>query len=505
MVLGGSRTGAWAVTFGLGFCRLVSHAIRVLPATLAKQLAEADHLSNFQYSTLNSIYVLPSCITPLFCGYLVDLYGSGKCMVIFTLFIAVGQIVFSFGEQYGYSLSIIGRLLGGCTWMALDSLKIPLVKEIFGNTAQALPMTVTDVGARLGILMSFLTIAKVYDEFGLSTAFLLTSALGSSGFLVSLIVEKYMEAKWKQYQVLDSMELISPGLAPESSESSVYETSDSPLYSHAPSAITVVTEKEPDKARVVPWDEQSSLINTKTRDDAHDVNTPIDGPSAKILKHGDHSSNRYIPVSHEVHNEAEEEKYEGRALGAEFYVLNLMVALCYAGCPTFILFASQFFQEVYSDSFEQANLDSSMIENFVIIMGPLGGAFIDRFGGRSVMLLIGIIIINIGNIFVIMAEEIRISAFSIGCILGFGWSAVYVSAWSLVPVTVKNPKSLGLGAGITGCSQNIGMLVGTTVVGLIEDWDHSVRKKAVTEYFLFVGGMVLVVNLYFIFVVETKR
>jgi len=306
------------------------------------------------------------------------------------------------------------------------------------------------------------------------------------------------------------MELVSPRSSYEPTESIINEASDSPEHSHAesPTSSFVATEKEPSQADGLPPDERSSLKAVKTSSDAHDVIIPIVEPSSssvRILEPGDNSS-RYIPERQEVRtDETREEKYEGPAFGAEFCVLNLMVALCYAGCPTFILFASQFFQEVYSDSFEQANLDSSMIENFVIFMGPLGGAFIDRFGGRSVMLLIGIIIINVGNILVICAADLTIPAFAIACVLGFGWSAVYVSAWSLVPVTVKNPKSLGLGAGITGCSQNIGLLVGTTVVGLIEEWDHSVRKRAVTQYFLSVGGMVLVVNLYFIFVVETRR
>merc|ERR1719285_502134 len=300
------------------------------------------------------------------------------------------------------------------------------------------------------------------------------------------------------------MELASPHTLDEQTESIIVpEPSDSLVA--APSARSassyVMTDKGPDEVDEVPLLVKVSSLKTLEASSvtADDVFVSLVKPPSSL---GRNEPGGKAESTKQVSEGAKKESHHERAFGAEFWVLNLMVALCYAGCPTFILFASQFFQEVYSDSFQQANLDSSMIENFVIIMGPLGGAFIDRFGCRSVMLLIGIIIINVGNIFVIIAEEVSIPAFAIGCILGFGWSAVYVSAWSLVPVTVKNPKSLGLGAGITGCSQNIGLLIGTTVVGLIEDWDHSVRRSAVTQYFLSVGVMVLLVNLYFIAVIE---
>jgi len=488
----------WIATIGLGFCRLVSHAIRVLPATLAKQLEEADHLTQFEYSTLNSIYVLPSCVTPLFCGMLVDRYGAGKCMVVFMFFIAVGQLGFSFGVHYGFALSITGRFLGGCTWMALDSVKIPLIKELFGSTAQALPMTVTDVGARLGILISFLAIAEIYDGFGLSAVFVITSALGFLGVFVSFVVYQLMAGK-KKYKILNSQELVSRKVK----RYSVSVPSDTEEKTNESSEIEVQL------SRLLP-DEPKSSVAT------HDVGVPLVALSSPQNENCGPNSIDYdcaeeefvnVPLKPNKNdtNKVLKEKVEVSAFGAEFWVLNLMVALCYAGCPTFILFASQYFQEVYSDSFEQANLDSSMIENFVIIMGPLGGLLIDRYGGRSVMLLIGNIIINIGNVLVILAAGLHLPAFIVACILGFGWSAVYVSAWSLVPTTVRNPKSLGLGAGITGCSQNIGLFIGTTVVGLIEEWDHSVRKTAMIQYFLSVSLTVLVVNLYFIFVVETTR
>jgi MFS family permease len=72
--------------------------------------------SNFElyFSLLYTVYSVPNCVLPFFGGFFVDKLGVRLCLLAFATFIALGQVVFSFGVSIeNWPLMFLGRVLFG--------------------------------------------------------------------------------------------------------------------------------------------------------------------------------------------------------------------------------------------------------------------------------------------------------------------------------------------------------------------------------------------------------
>jgi MFS family permease len=86
-----------------------------IPAALKSQLG--DHMgnpTNFEtsYALLYSVYAIPNIILPFCGGFLIDKWGCKFCMILFSVFLVIGQVVFTIGfESRSWPIMYVGRII----------------------------------------------------------------------------------------------------------------------------------------------------------------------------------------------------------------------------------------------------------------------------------------------------------------------------------------------------------------------------------------------------------
>jgi MFS family permease len=84
-----------------------------IPAALKSQLG--NHMGNpsdfeTSYALLYSVYAIPNIVIPFAGGYLIDRWGCKTCMIIFSAFLVIGQVVFTIGfESKSWWIMYVGR------------------------------------------------------------------------------------------------------------------------------------------------------------------------------------------------------------------------------------------------------------------------------------------------------------------------------------------------------------------------------------------------------------
>mmetsp|Transcript_32062 Transcript_32062/g.42511 ORF Transcript_32062/g.42511 Transcript_32062/m.42511 type:complete len:81 (-) Transcript_32062:1146-1388(-) len=71
-------------------------------------------MSNAQWSGLFSIYSFPNMILPLLGGIFIDKIGIRLGLILFTVVLTAGQLVFAIGGyQASYPMMMLGRFIFG--------------------------------------------------------------------------------------------------------------------------------------------------------------------------------------------------------------------------------------------------------------------------------------------------------------------------------------------------------------------------------------------------------
>ena len=85
------------------------------PAPLKSTLtAEPFNFSEGQFNSLYSIYSLPNTVLPLAGGIMLDRVGIRLGLVMFTIVLTLGQLVFTIGGyQESYAIMLTGRFIFG--------------------------------------------------------------------------------------------------------------------------------------------------------------------------------------------------------------------------------------------------------------------------------------------------------------------------------------------------------------------------------------------------------
>jgi MFS family permease len=84
------------------------------PASLETYIEEVFDKTPYQYGFLYSVYAIPNCILPLIGGLLLDKLGVRVCLVVFSVLLCTGQLVFMLGGYWNdFNLMIVGRGIFG--------------------------------------------------------------------------------------------------------------------------------------------------------------------------------------------------------------------------------------------------------------------------------------------------------------------------------------------------------------------------------------------------------
>jgi MFS family permease len=137
----------------------------------------------------------------------------------------------------------------------------------------------------------------------------------------------------------------------------------------------------------------------------------------------------------------------------------------YSAMFPFQTFAIKFFQETHHVTREYAGFLSSLLTLSAMIFTPLFGLFSDLIGRRSLLMMIGSLLII--PVYLLMGYT-DINLVIPMSIMGIAFSLVPAIMWPSVAI-VSDPAKLGTAYGLMTMIQNIGLFGFNIVIGLSND------------------------------------
>lgn len=125
------------------------------PSALNRQLKEwldsSTETFQFQLNLLYSVYSLPNVVLPLILGALLDRLGQRQMVYLLSLFIVVGQVVFTFGVTIkDFPVMLIGRVLFGIGGESLSVAQTKLMTDWFRGKELSLAIGLNLSVGRIG-------------------------------------------------------------------------------------------------------------------------------------------------------------------------------------------------------------------------------------------------------------------------------------------------------------------------------------------------------------------
>ncbi|MBN2367218.1 MAG: MFS transporter [Calditrichaeota bacterium] len=160
-----------------------------------------------------------------------------------------------------------------------------------------------------------------------------------------------------------------------------------------------------------------------------------------------------------------------------FWYISLLCVTFYSAIFPFQTFAVKFFIEHHGLTREAAGFASSVITLASMIGTPLFGIYIDRFGKRASLMILGSFMIV--PVYLIM-QYAPVDPRWMTAIMGIAFSLVPAAMWPSVALIVAE-KKLGTAYGLMTMIQNIGLTVFNFLVG----WANDISTAdGITDYAL---------------------
>jgi MFS family permease len=148
-----------------------------------------------------------------------------------------------------------------------------------------------------------------------------------------------------------------------------------------------------------------------------------------------------------------------------WFVVMLCVTF-YSAIFPFQTFAVKFFMEVHGTTREFGGFLSSMLTLSAMILTPLFGLFVDYYGKRSLLMMIGSLILV--PVYLLMAYT-KVSLFVPMAMMGLSFSLIPAVMWPSVTIIVEESK-LGTAYGLMTMIQNIGLAGFNLLIGWANDF-----------------------------------
>lgn len=148
-----------------------------------------------------------------------------------------------------------------------------------------------------------------------------------------------------------------------------------------------------------------------------------------------------------------------------WFVVMLCVTF-YSAIFPFQTFAVKFFMEVHGTTREFGGFLSSMLTLSAMILTPLFGLFVDYYGKRSLLMMLGSLILV--PVYLLMAYT-KVSLFVPMAMMGLSFSLIPAVMWPSVTIIVEESK-LGTAYGLMTMIQNIGLAGFNLLIGWANDF-----------------------------------
>ena len=151
-----------------------------------------------------------------------------------------------------------------------------------------------------------------------------------------------------------------------------------------------------------------------------------------------------------------------------FLAITLLGVFFYGAVFPFTSFATDILQNKFGLSTHLAGALPSTVILATIVGTPLGGLFIDRFGRRATMMVVGS--------FLLMAVHLTLGLTMLTpivpmIVLGLAFSLVPAAMWPSIPFLVPQ-RQLGTAFGIMGMLQNVGLWGVPILIGWVTEWSN---------------------------------
>jgi MFS family permease len=153
-----------------------------------------------------------------------------------------------------------------------------------------------------------------------------------------------------------------------------------------------------------------------------------------------------------------------------WFVVMLCVTF-YSGIFPFQTFAVKFFMEEHGTTREFGGFLSSMLTLSAMVLTPLFGLFVDYFGKRSLLMMIGSLLLV--PVYLLMAYT-KVSLFVPMALMGLSFSLIPAVMWPSVTIIVEESK-LGTAYGLMTMIQNIGLAGFNLLIGWANDFSGGYK------------------------------
>jgi MFS family permease len=154
-----------------------------------------------------------------------------------------------------------------------------------------------------------------------------------------------------------------------------------------------------------------------------------------------------------------------KAFSKSYWFIVMLCITFYSAMFPFQTFAIKFFQETHHVTREYAGFLSSLLTLSAMIFTPLFGLFSDLIGRRSLLMMVGSLLII--PVYLLMGYT-DINLVIPMSIMGIAFSLVPAIMWPSVAI-VSDPAKLGTAYGLMTMIQNIGLFGFNIVIGLSND------------------------------------
>jgi MFS family permease len=152
-----------------------------------------------------------------------------------------------------------------------------------------------------------------------------------------------------------------------------------------------------------------------------------------------------------------------------WYILGLNVLFAAVFFPFRSTFAIEYFQDAKGLTLQQAGLANSWVFFAAIFATPLFGFLADRFGKRSLMMMIATLLMPL--VFLILGTT-DWSLWISTALMGISFSVVPAVIWPSTAMLVE-PRRLGTALGVVNLLQNFFLAASNLVAGWLADREHA--------------------------------
>ena len=486
------------------------------PVALQSQLQSRYNLSNIEYNLLYSAYTFPNMILPFFSGIFADIFSADLMIIIFFLFIVIGQGIFIIGCGISiYYIMFIGRFLFGIGAESFSLVITPLIYEYFKNKelsfALGLLLSLSRLGSSTNDYTTFLIYDKTNDNIVISLLIGLFILIISLIFIIILLIQRYSVF----YVIKKSKEslLIGNKIKTRHTATTYYDSlpqhsinsvSHDVIYNNPLNmthSIDIIQNKKIEKYRE----------NKAVSYDYHERRNNHSLSYKELNKNKEKEIKKEIKKEPESESESKFKLKDLKQFDGVYWLLVINCGLIYGIVLSFMNIGSDYLQTHYGYNHKLGN--TLLMIPYIVgaILTPIFGYISDRIGRRGYLLLISTIMLIITHYlftWIYSKYDIYFAIIGMSC-MGISYSIFCAVIWPSFALVIPE-RLIGTGYGIPVVFYNSILSIFYLLVGVLTNIGVATSKNDPNYYenveiFLFSLSIFTTLTVILLIIIDNKN